>query len=265
MGIIIRKENADMSTTLFDLSGKVAVVTGGNGGIGLGIATGLAQAGAAVVIAARNVKKSKLAVRSLEKVGLRVMPLTVEVQDETSVRAMVQKASQAFGHIDILVNNAGISVANMPQDCSLEEWQQVININLNGAFICSREVYPHMKAGGGGKIINIGSMTAIFGHPMVASYSASKGAVVQLTKSLAIAWAKENIQVNAIMPGWIESDMTAVIRQFPEYHAAITARIPQERWGQPADLAGTAVFLASGASDYVTGITLPVDGGYAAM
>jgi 2-dehydro-3-deoxy-D-gluconate 5-dehydrogenase len=254
-----------MSTNLFDLSGKVAVVTGGNGGIGLGIATGLAQAGAAIVIAARNAKKSEMAVRSLEKAGTRAMALTVEVQEETSVREMVREASKAFGHIDILVNNAGISVANMPQNYSLEEWQQVMNINLNGAFLCSREVYPHMKAGGGGKIINIGSMTSIFGHPFVASYSASKGAVVQLTKSLAIAWAKKNIQVNAILPGWIETDMTALMRQIPEGNTTIIARIPQERWGQPADLAGTAVFLASKASDYVTGIALPVDGGYAAM
>jgi 2-dehydro-3-deoxy-D-gluconate 5-dehydrogenase len=254
-----------MSTTLFDLSGKVAVVTGGNGGIGLGIATGLAQAGAAIVIAARNAKKNELAVRSLEKAGLRAVALKVEVQDEASVREMVREAAQAFGQIDILVNNAGISVVKMPQDYSLDEWQRVMNINLNGAFLCSREVYRHMKAAGGGKIINIGSMTSIFGHPMVASYSASKGAVVQLTKSLAIAWAKENIQVNAIMPGWIETDLTARIKQLPEYHAAISARIPQERWGQPADLAGTAVFLASKASDYVTGIALPVDGGYAAM
>jgi 2-deoxy-D-gluconate 3-dehydrogenase len=254
-----------MSTTLFDLSGKVAVVTGGNGGIGLGIVTGLAQAGAAIVIAARNVEKSELAVRLLEKAGLRAAALKVDVQDETSVRDMVGKALQTFGRIDILVNNAGISVVNMPQNYSLDEWQQVMNINLNGSFLCSREVYPHMKAGGGGKIINIGSMTSIFGHPMIASYAASKGAVVQLTKSLAIAWARENIQVNAILPGWIETDLTAMIKQMPDYQAAITARIPQERWGRPLDLAGTAVFLASRASDYVTGVALPVDGGYAAI
>jgi 2-dehydro-3-deoxy-D-gluconate 5-dehydrogenase len=254
-----------MSATVFDLSGKVAVVTGGNGGIGLGIVKGLAQAGATIIIAARNKEKSELAVRSLEKAGLNAAALTVDVQDETSVRDMVRDAAHAFGHIDILVNNAGISKANIPQKYSLDEWQKVMNINLNGTFLCSREVYPYMKAGGGGKIINIGSMTSIFGHSMLASYAASKGAVVQLTKSLAIAWARENIQVNVILPGWIETDMTSVIKQLPEYHAAITARIPQERWGQPADLAGTAVFLASKASDYVTGIALPVDGGYAAM
>lgn len=254
-----------MSTTLFDLSEKVAVVTGGNGGIGLGIATGLAQAGAAIVIAARNAEKSELAVRSLEKAGLRAMALTVEVQDETSVREMLREASQAFGHIDILVNNAGISVVNMPENCSLDEWQQVMNINLNGAFLCSREVYPYMKAGGGGKIINLGSLTSIFGHPFIAAYAASKGAVVQLTKSLAIAWAKANIQVNAILPGWIETDLTSLTKQMPEYYASTIARIPQERWGQPSDLVGTVVFLASKASDYVTGIALPVDGGYTAM
>jgi 2-dehydro-3-deoxy-D-gluconate 5-dehydrogenase len=182
-----------MSTTLFDLSEKVAIVTGGNGGIGLGIATGLAQAGAAIVIAARNAEKSELAVRSLEKAGLRATALTVEVQDETSVPEMLREASQAFGRIDILVNNAGISVVNWPQNHSLDEWQRVMNINLNGTFLCSREVYPHMKAGGGGKIINIGSMTSIFGASLFSAYAASKGAIVQLTKSLADAWAKENI------------------------------------------------------------------------
>lgn len=254
-----------MAENPFDLSGKVALVTGGNGGIGLGIATGLAEAGAAVVIAARNQEKNAKALGSLTRTGVKAAALAVDVHDEASVGAMVREAAQVFGRLDVLVNNAGISVANAPEKCSLEEWQRVININLTGAFLCSREVYPHLVAAGGGKIINIGSMTSIFGHPLVASYSSSKGGVVQLCKSLALAWAKDNIQVNAILPGWISTELTAVIKELPDYYNSITARIPQNRWGNPGDLAGTAVFLASRASDYVTGVALPVDGGYSCM
>ncbi|RJQ74608.1 MAG: glucose 1-dehydrogenase [Desulfobacteraceae bacterium] len=254
-----------MADNLFDLSGKVALITGGNGGIGLGIATGLANAGAAVIIAARDAEKNQRAVESLKRIGARAAALAVDVQDEASIKTMVGQAAQTFGSIGILVNNAGISVAKAPEKYSLEEWQRVININLTGVFLCSREVHPHLRAAGGGKIINIGSMTSIFGHPRVASYSSSKGAVVQLSKSLALAWAKDNIQVNAILPGWINTDLTAGIKQLPDYYSSITARIPQNRWGEPGDLAGTAVFLASRASDYVTGIALPVDGGYSCM
>jgi 2-deoxy-D-gluconate 3-dehydrogenase len=254
-----------MSDNFFDLNGKVALVTGGNGGIGLGIATGLARAGAAVIIAARNPEKNLAAVEGLKKLGAKSAALALDVVNESSVKTMALEAAKMFGRLDILVNNAGISVAKAPQKYSLEEWQRVININLTGAFLCSREIYPHLKAAGGGKIINIGSMTSIFGHPWVASYASSKGGVMQLSKSLAVAWAGDNIQVNAIVPGWINTDLTAAIKKTPDYYNSITARIPQERWGEPSDLAGAAVFLASRASDYVTGIALPVDGGYSCM
>jgi 2-dehydro-3-deoxy-D-gluconate 5-dehydrogenase len=254
-----------MADQLFDLHGKVALVTGGNGGIGLGIAMGLANAGAHIVVAARNAEKNRAAVEELKRTGVQTAAVVVDVQDESSVKSMVQEAAAAFGRLDILVNNAGISVANLPQKYSLEEWQRVIDTNLTSVFLCSREVHPHMVAAGGGKIINIGSMTSIFGHPMVASYSSSKGAVVQLTKSLSLAWAGDNIQVNAILPGWINTDLTAPIQKMPSYLGAISSRIPQGRWGEPKDLAGTAVFLAGRASDYVTGIALPVDGGYSCM
>jgi len=249
-----------MAKQLFDLHGKVALVTGGNGGIGLGIAMGLANAGAHIVVAARNAEKNRAAVEELKRTGVQAAAAVVDVQDESSVKSMVQEAAGAFGRLDILVNNAG-----MPQNYTLEEWQRVIDTNLTSVFLCSREVHPHMVAAGGGKIINIGSMTSIFGHPMVASYSSSKGAVVQLTKSLALAWAGDNIQVNAILPGWINTDLTARIQKMPSYLGAISSRIPQGRWGDPKDLAGTAVFLAGRASDYVTGIALPVDGGYSCM
>ena len=250
-------------TDMFDLTGKTALVTGGNGGIGLGIARALAGAGANIVVAARNRQKTDVAVAELSGTGVRSIGLDIDVADEASVVGAVQSAADEFGSIDILVNNAGIGIRKPPQDYSLEEWQQVVGINLDGTFLCSREVYPHMKRAGGGKIINIGSMTSVFGSDWVASYSASKGGVVQLTKSLAVAWGKDNIQVNSILPGWIHTDLTAPIRtQFTDRYEYIRSRIPHGRWGDPDEMGGAAVFLASSASDYVTGVSLPVDGGY---
>ena len=248
---------------MFDLSGKTALVTGGNGGIGLGIARGLAGAGANIVVAARNEAKTDQAVGGISSLGVGALGVPVDVLDENSVAEGVSAAVSEFGSIDILVNNAGIGIRKPPQDYSLEEWQQVVGINLDGTFLCSREVYPHMKSAGGGKIINIGSMTSVFGSDWVAAYSASKGGVVQLTKSLAVAWAADNIQVNAILPGWIHTDLTEPIRnQFTERYEYIRSRIPHGRWGEPDEMGGAAVFLASAASDYVTGVSLPVDGGY---
>ena len=248
---------------MFDLSGKVAIVTGGNGGIGLGIAKGLAGAGASIVVAARNRDKTDAAVRELESLGVAVRGVDTDVADEASVAAMVKAAADEFGRIEILVNNAGIGIRKAPQDYTLDEWRKVVDVNLNGSFLCAREVYPHMTGSGGGKIINIGSMTSIFGSDWVAAYSASKGGVVQLTKSLAVAWAKDNIQVNSILPGWIHTDLTAPIKtNFPERYEFIRSRIPHGRWGEPEEMAGTAVFLASAASDYVTGVAIAADGGY---
>jgi 2-dehydro-3-deoxy-D-gluconate 5-dehydrogenase len=250
-------------TADFDLTAKVAIVTGGNGGIGLGIAQGLADAGAAIVIAARNAEKNARAVAVLQQSGAKVLSVCTDVRDEASVQAMVQSAEQAFGHVDILVNNAGVNIRKAPQDYSLREWQQVLDTNLTGVFLCSRAVYPCMVKAGGGKIINIGSMTSIFGSNVSPAYAATKGGVVQFTKSLAIFWAKDHIQVNAILPGWIHTDLTASA-SFERYQF-IRSRIPHGRWGEPDELAGAAVFLASRASDYVTGIVLPVDGGYTSM
>ena len=255
-----------MGTDMFDLSGKVAMVTGGNGGIGLGIARGLAQAGASIVVAARNEHKTSEAVDQLRGLGASALGVPVDVSDEASVMAAVESAISELGRIDVLVNNAGISVRKPPQDFTAEEWDRVLDTNLKGAFLCSREVYPHMARSGGGKIINIGSVTSVFGSDWVASYAASKGGIVQLTKSLAISWASDGIQVNAILPGWIHTDLTATIKdRFPERYAFVTSRIPRGRWGEPEELAGTAVFLAGRASDYVTGASIPVDGGYTAF
>lgn len=247
----------------FDLTGRVAIVTGGNGGIGYGIARGLAQAGASIVVAARQPEKNAQATTTLQALGGQALSVTTDVQDETSVQAMVQAAIDTFGRIDILVNNAGINIRKAPQEYTLAEWQQVLNTNLTGVFLCVRAVYPHLCRAGGGKIINIGSMTSIFGSNVSPAYAATKGGVVQFTKSLAIFWARDNIQVNAILPGWIHTDLTASAS--PERYNFIRARIPHGRWGEPDELAGTAVFLASHASDYITGIALPVDGGYTSM
>ena len=249
--------------TDFDLTGKVAIVTGGNGGIGYGLAQGLAQAGADIVVAARQPAKNAQAIASLHALGVRALSAPTDVQDETSVQAMVEASIETFGRVDILVNNAGINVRKAPQDYTLAEWQQVLNTNLTGVFLCARAVYPYMRQAGGGKIINIGSMTSIFGSSVSPAYAATKGGVVQFTKSLAVFWAKDNIQVNVILPGWIHTDLTASTSA--ERYNFITARIPHGRWGEPDELAGAAVFLASRASDYITGIALPVDGGYTSM
>jgi 2-deoxy-D-gluconate 3-dehydrogenase len=248
---------------LFDLSGRVAIVTGGNGGIGLGMATGLARAGAAVVVAGRQAKKSAAAVKTLEALGAKAVAAEVDVNDEASCRALADTAVKQFGRLDILINNAGISIRKQPETYSLAEWQQVISTNLTAAFICSQAAYPHMVKAGGGKIINIGSMLSIFGTAYAAPYAASKGGIVQMTKALASAWAKDKIQANAILPGWIDTDLTRTAREQVEgLHDRVVARTPAARWGLPEDFAGTAVFLASSASDFVTGATLTVDGGY---
>jgi 2-deoxy-D-gluconate 3-dehydrogenase len=248
---------------MFDLSDKVAIVTGGNGGIGLAIGLALSSAGARVVVAARNQAKTEEAVRLLEESGPGALGLSADVSDEGSVASMVASAMNEFGRIDILVNNAGTNIRRDPQDLTLQEWDTIVDTNLKGCFLCAREVYPHMVGVGEGKIINIGSMFSLFGNRVVAAYGASKGGVVQLTKSLAVGWARDNIQVNAILPGWIKTDLTAPIQtEDPERYKLISSRIPYERWGEPEDMGGAAVFLASSASDYVTGVALPVDGGY---
>jgi 2-deoxy-D-gluconate 3-dehydrogenase len=244
----------------FDLKGKVALVTGGNGGIGLGIAQGLAQAGAQVAISGRNDAKNAAALGTL---GGKAIALAADVNDGSQVKRMVADAVKAFGGLDILVANAGINIRKLPQDYSAEEWRQVIDTNLNSVFACCQAAYPEMKRRNGGKIVTIGSMTSIFGLGVGPAYAATKGAVVQLTKSLAIAWAKDNIQVNSILPGWIDTDLTRGARQqIAGLQERIVQGTPAGRWGVPADLAGTAVFFCSRASDFVTGTALPVDGGY---
>jgi 2-deoxy-D-gluconate 3-dehydrogenase len=248
---------------VFDLKGRVAIVTGGNGGIGLGMARGLATAGASIVIAGRNAEKSRAAAAELARLGVETLPVSVDVTDEAAVGRLVQAALGRFGRIDVLVNNAGTNIRKALHEYSLDEWHRVMNTNLTSAFLCSRAVYPAMKATGRGKVINIGSMMSIFGASFSPAYGASKGGIVQLTKSAAIAWAPDNIQVNAVLPGWIDTELTqGARREVPWLHEHVLKRTPARRWGHIDDMAGVAVFLASTASDFVTGTAIPVDGGY---
>jgi 2-deoxy-D-gluconate 3-dehydrogenase len=248
---------------LFDLSGRVAVVTGGNGGIGLGMALGMARAGAAIVVAGRDAAKNRAAVAEIQGLGAQASAIAVDVLKEDSCRALVADTMQAHGRLDILVNNAGTSIRKQPEQYSLAEWHTVLDSNLTSAFLCSQAAYPGMKKGGAGKIINIGSMMSIFGAPFATAYAASKGGMVQMTKSMATAWAKDNIQVNAILPGWIDTALTRRAReQIAGLHDSVLKRTPAGRWGMPDDFAGIAVFLAAGASDFVTGAAITVDGGY---
>jgi 2-deoxy-D-gluconate 3-dehydrogenase len=242
----------------FDLKGKVAIVTGGNGGIGLGMARGLAAAGAKVVVAGRNAQKNAAAAKELGGIALQV-----DVLQESDCRKLIHETARQAGRVDILVNNAGINIRKQPQEYSLAEWREVLDTNLTSAFVCSQEAYPEMKKAGAGKIINIGSMMSIFGASFTTPYASSKGGIVQMTRAFACAWAKDGIQVNAVLPGWIDTDLTRRARKdVAGLHERVLARTPAGRWGVPDDFGGIAVFLASGASDFLTGTAIPVDGGY---
>jgi 2-deoxy-D-gluconate 3-dehydrogenase len=242
----------------FDLGGRIAVVTGGNGGIGLGMARGLAAAGAKVVVAGRNAQKSAAAAKAIGGTAIEV-----DVKSENSLRSLIAATVQRHGRLDILVNNAGINIRKQPQEYTLAEYHEVMNTNLTSAFNASQLAYPEMKKAGAGKIINIGSMMSIFGASFTTPYATSKGGIVQMSRAMACAWAKDNIQVNCVLPGWIDTDLTRGARkEVAGLHERVLARTPAGRWGDPADFAGIAVFLASSASDFLTGTAIPVDGGY---
>ena len=247
---------------LFDLSGRVAVVTGGNGGIGRGIALGLAEAGAAVAVLGRNNEKNQRVLSELKAIGVPSTAVKVDVTDRASLELAINRVESELGGVDILVNNAGnVSLSGGVLQEKPEDWDNVIETQLNAVFLLSKLAAGSMIKRKRGKIINIGSMYSFFGSGLIPSYSAAKGAIIQLTKSMAIELAPHNIQVNAIAPGWIETDMTGPVRTMP-LNDEILARTPAGRWGQPEEVAGTAVYLASGASDFVTGATIRVDGGY---
>jgi len=249
------------TTPQFDLTGKVAVITGGNGGIGRGIALGLAQAGASVAILGRNDDKNRRVLAELKTIGAPAIAIELDVTNRAALDATIQQVESC--PVDILVNNAGIAIlAGGALNESTEDWDRVIETNLNSVYLLSKIAARSMLTRKRGKIINIASMYSYFGSGLVPSYSAAKGALVQLTKSLAIELAPHNIQVNAIAPGWFHTDMTAPVSSGPFYEEIIL-RTPAGRFGETEELAGTAVYLASRASDFVTGETIRVDGGYA--
>jgi 2-deoxy-D-gluconate 3-dehydrogenase len=248
---------------MFDLTGRVALVTGGNGGIGLGMATGLAKAGATVMIAGRNGAKNDTAVAGLRALGAKAESIAVDVTDPASITAMVEETAKRLGRLDILVNNAGTNIRNRPETYKLEDWHSIINTNLTSGMLASQAAYPYLKAHGCGRVINNGSMLSIFGLPLHVAYGASKGGVVQMTKSTAVAWAADGITVNVILPGWIDTDLTRKARQdMAGLNDNVLARTPSKRWGMPADFEGVAAFLASDAAAFITGVAIPVDGGY---
>jgi 2-deoxy-D-gluconate 3-dehydrogenase len=248
---------------LFDLTGQVAIVTGGNGGIGRGIALGLADAGAAVAVLGRNDEKNQRVLSELKAIGVPSIAVKVDLTDRASLEPAFNQVERELGSIGILVNNAGnVSLSGGVLHEKPEDWDNVIETQLNAVFLLSKLAAQSMLGRKGGKIINIGSMYSFFGSGLIPSYSAAKGAIVQLTKSMAIELAPYNIQVNAIAPGWIETDMTAPVKTMP-LNDEILSRTPAGRWGQAEEIAGTAVYLASRASGFVTGTTIRVDGGYA--
>ena len=245
---------------LFDLTGKVALVTGGTAGIGLGMARGLLDAGARVVLAGRDAARGAAAARAL---GEAASFAPADISRSAACRDLVAAAAALHGRLDILINNAGTTVRKRPEALDEAEWRHVIDTNLTSAMLCSQAAYPHMLRAGGGKILMIGSLMSLLGAPYAAAYAASKGGIVQLARSLATAWAANGIQVNAVLPGWIDTELTMGARAFtPGLQESAAARTPAGRWGTPGDLAGIAVFLTSAASDFVTGTAIPVDGGY---
>jgi 2-deoxy-D-gluconate 3-dehydrogenase len=250
------------SPKMFDLSGEVAVVTGGNGGIGRGIALGFAEAGAAVAILARNDEKNRAVVDELAKAGVPAIAVSLDVTRRDQLAPAMEEVERKLGPISILVNNAGIAIMRSALKFSAEDWDRVIETNLNSCFFLSQIAARSMVTRKHGKIINIASEYSLFGSPAVIPYAASKGALVQTTKSMAIELAPHNVQVNALVPGWIETDMTAPAQSGPMFDEIIM-RTPAGRFGKPAEMAGAAIFLASHASDFVTGSTVYVDGGYA--
>ena len=248
----------------FDLTGKVALVTGGNGGIGLGIARGLLECGATVAVAGRNEQKNKSAVAELSKIGPPVNALALDVTDEVQCRAAISDVVKRHSRFDILVNNAGIGAPAgpaQPEDMPLASWHKVIDTNLTSVFLLCQLAYPEMKKGGGGKIINIASMASFMGGPRWTAYGPAKAGIVQLTRNCASSWGKDNIQVNAIWPGLIDTAMTKPMQSNKDFMARVNPRIAAGRVGAPDDFAGVAAFLASSASDYVTGADIRVDGG----
>jgi len=256
-----------MESSLFNLSGKTALVTGGSRGIGLAVAKGLAQHGADIAIIARTEKQLDQAKKQIQTcTGKKVWTFQFDLANIKQIKGLFRNIDSQTGGIDILANCAGITIRGPSEDVNLNSWNQVIELNLTSVFVMSQAFCHHRKqAGKGGKIINIGSLTCHAARPTTAAYASSKGGVLMLTKTLAVEWAKYNINVNAIGPGYIATDLTVPLQQDDELNKWVLSSTPLGRWGQPDDMVGTAVFLASSASDFITGQIIYVDGGWLAM
>lgn len=255
-----------MTLEKFSLKGKSGIVTGGGSGIGKAIATGLAQAGAEIVIVGRNRERLERTAGEIGKLGGKVVPFQADVSKMEDIKKVVDRTIKEFGKIDFLFNNAGAIRRNPSEDFTEKDWDEVVNTNLKGPFFLAQSVARVMiSQKKKGKIVNTSSLMAVQGGKRVPAYAASKGGLAQVTKTMANDWAKYNILVNAIGPGWVKTELTEALQQDKERYAEILGRIPLGRWADPEDLAGAAVFLASDASDYITGQTIFVDGGWLGM
>ncbi len=253
-----------LGTQLFDLTGKTAVITGAGRGLGRTMALAMAAAGADIVAAARSEGEIATLAEEVRAMGRRAAAITVDVTSEPSCESLIARAIEAMGAVDILVNNAGINVRKSILDVSADEYASVLDTNLKGYFYCGKAAGRHMVERGSGKVINISSILGRVGLANQGPYASSKGAIEQLTKVMALEWATSGVQVNAIAPTYFETDLTRPLFEDPTRHDFIEERTPMGRWGQPHELAGSVIFLASRASDYVTGHTLVVDGGWTA-
>ena len=247
---------------ILDLTGKVAVVTGSSRGIGRAIAKALAEAGADVVVTSRNVDSLRDVEAELAATGREVLPTRLDVRELDSIRAMADACLDRFGRVDILVNNAGMNIRTPAADLTWEQWDQVLNTNLKGVFFCSQALAPGMIERGWGRIINIGSATCVNAYPHITAYCASRGGVLQMTKSLAAEWGPLGLTCNVLAPGWCRTEQTRVLWENPEWVETISGRIPVGRIAEPEEMGSAAVFLASENSAYVNGELFMVDGGF---